>query len=183
MDGDIKRDDICFASEFQKFLERVPAWNTNQNKNPIHNENLIENNLSGHKRDRNKQERGTEELTEKEKSRDREKDGNKGGEQKEGEQIPLVNLFWEKFTEENRKAVLVVRQQIKYGNVIEKGFENQNENENKLENDKINSLCYLHAVVVLESYLIAINSEFDLNKIGTIDISKYRAKITEISTQ
>ena len=62
IDGDIKRDDICFASEFEKFLERVPAWNTNQNKNPIQNENLIQNDLSGHKRDRNKQERGREDL-------------------------------------------------------------------------------------------------------------------------
>ena len=26
MDGDIKRDDICFASEFLKFIERVPDW-------------------------------------------------------------------------------------------------------------------------------------------------------------
>lgn len=48
------------------------------------------------------------------------------------EQIPLVNLFWKSFTEEKAKNVLVVRQQIKHGNVIEKRFENEKKTESVL---------------------------------------------------
>ena len=51
----------------------------------------------------------------------------------------MVNLFWGEFSEENANAVLVVRHQ-NFG------------------------LCFLHAVVVMESYLIAIATAFDERK-------------------
>ena len=37
-------------------------------------------------------------------------------------------------------------------------------------------LCFLYAVVVMESYLIAIATECDERKIGTIDIGRYEAE-------